>query len=86
MFERDHCGLNPETQNQNIPGGVAPSRHALARQSYLEQKQVRLAGEAEARRFQDSTKRADAAAHLIWRMANAVSAFLRRIAIRHELD
>jgi len=51
MLERDHIGMTPDTLTRPLPGGVAAQRHALARQRYGEEKRLRLAAEADARRY-----------------------------------
>jgi hypothetical protein len=56
MLERDHIGMIPDTQTRQLPGGVAPARHGLARQRYTDEKQLRLAAEARARRRGRSVK------------------------------
>jgi hypothetical protein len=45
MFNDDLHGLNPHLNTQQIPGGVAPSRHALSKQRYIENKRARLDAE-----------------------------------------
>lgn len=52
MLERDQIGATPDGLSRHLPGGVAPARQALARQRYLDEKRLRLAAEAKARRQQ----------------------------------
>lgn len=50
MFNDDLHGLKLHLNNRHVPGGVAPSRHALSKQRYLENKRARLDAEATKRR------------------------------------
>jgi len=63
MLERDHIETTPGTLLRPLRGGVAPARHALARQHYVEEKRLRLAAEASARRHR--------ARAILWRIAAA---------------
>lgn len=63
MLERDHIETTPDTLSRPLRGGVAPARHALARQRYVEEKRLRLAAEASARRHR--------ARATLWRIALA---------------
>ena len=69
MFERGHYSLNPELQDAQLPSGVAPSRHALAMQRYLEERKIRLDGEALERRHQASVKQEGTIARAIGKMS-----------------
>lgn len=74
MFERDHYGLNPEFQNAPLPGGVAPSHHALAKRRYLEERKIRLEGEALERRHQASVEQERAIAKATGKMSKTARA------------
>ena len=82
MFNDDLHGLNPHLNTRQVPGGVAPSRHALGKQRYIEKKCARLGAEATERRS-ITTKRgvATAVAWLHW-MLNAKRDLVRVASIR----
>jgi len=63
MLERDHIETTSDTLSRPLRGGVAPARHALARRRYVEEKRLRLAAEASARRHR--------ARAILWRIAAA---------------
>ena len=74
MFNDNFHGLNPHLNYRQVSGGVAPSRHALSKQRYLENKRARLDAEATERRGIAAERVvATALAWLRW-MLNAVGA------------
>jgi hypothetical protein len=72
MFERDYIGMTPDTLIQQLPGRVAPARHALARQRYSEEKRLRLTAEAKVRRHHEPMSP--------WRIAVILRGLMTKIA------
>ena len=52
MFNRDHYGLTSNFTTSHIPSGVAPTRPALMKKQYLDEKRARLTAEAAERQHQ----------------------------------
>jgi len=50
MLNSDHFGLDPRNNTGQAPKGIAPSRHALSKHHYLEDKRARLDAEADERK------------------------------------
>jgi len=63
MFNNDLHEMNPHLNTRQVPGGVAPSRHALCKHRYIENRRARLDAEA--------TERQDVAAERV--VATAVA-------------
>ena len=79
VFERDQFGLNPDLASHHTPRGVAPSRHALTKQRYLEEKRERLLAEATERKRQHVEAENEAIATGFGRINRAVRAAIKTL-------
>ena len=77
MFDRDLRGPILQLENTQPPGGVAASRHALARHRYVEEKRSRLEAEATQRRWVAIEQRTAHALTRLSRMWNVTTRLIR---------
>lgn len=85
MYDDDLQGLNPSHNIGQPSGGVAPSRHALQRQRYLESKRKRLRAESIGRRRVAAGRVVANAAARLHGMVKAAGGVLRMTRIRWRM-
>lgn len=78
MFERDIRRLNPDATTKHLPGGVAPSRHAVLKQRNLVKRIARLDAERSERRRQINRNRADMVTAFLSYIAKALNVSISR--------
>ncbi|MCP5088690.1 MAG: hypothetical protein GY952_18015 [Rhodobacteraceae bacterium] len=84
MFNPEIYGLNTDFITTHMSGGVAPTRFALKKQQYLEQRRQRLKGEAAERRHRSFQFVAQGASFVSHKLMMTVRTALEAASIKFD--